>query len=134
MPALSIRRADEATTDATRPQSVLISTARRTSRRAGAWPPPVARHGPTWNDGAMNVRQKAYGLEVALAPPYADAVQRTHAALKEEGFGVITEVDLRQALKEKILPMPRVVRPAPTATARWLDRAASPTSADRDRP
>jgi len=33
--------------------------------------------------------------------PYAEAVERTKAALKEQGFGVLTEVDIKQTMKEK---------------------------------
>src|SRR5947209_17313141 len=40
-----------------------------------------------------------FGLKVNL--PYAEAVERTKAALKEQGFGVLTEVDVRQTMKEK---------------------------------
>lgn len=36
--------------------------------------------------------------------PYSfdDAVDRTKAALKENGFGVLTEIDIKNTLKEKI--------------------------------
>jgi uncharacterized protein (DUF302 family) len=40
-----------------------------------------------------------FGLKVNL--PYAEAVERTKAALKEQGFGVLTEVDIKQTMKEK---------------------------------
>lgn len=40
-----------------------------------------------------------FGLKVNL--PYAQAVERTKAALKEQGFGVLTEVDIKQTMKEK---------------------------------
>lgn len=40
-----------------------------------------------------------FGLKVNL--PYAEAVERTKAALKEQGFGVLTEVDIQQTMKEK---------------------------------
>ena len=33
--------------------------------------------------------------------PSAEAVERTKAALKEQGFGVLTEVDIKQTMKEK---------------------------------
>ena len=34
--------------------------------------------------------------------PFADVVARTRGALKAEGFGVITEIDVKQTLKSKI--------------------------------
>lgn len=40
-----------------------------------------------------------FGLKVNL--PYAEAVERTKAALKEQGFGILTEVDIQQTMKEK---------------------------------
>jgi uncharacterized protein (DUF302 family) len=34
--------------------------------------------------------------------PYAETVERVKAALKEEGFGVLTEVDVKATLREKL--------------------------------
>ena len=42
------------------------------------------------------------GFEVALMQPFEKALARTRDALKAEGFGVLTEVDLKAAFKEKI--------------------------------
>jgi uncharacterized protein (DUF302 family) len=42
------------------------------------------------------------GLEVSLSDSYEEAVARTREALKAEGFGVLTEVDLRQAFRDKL--------------------------------
>ena len=39
---------------------------------------------------------------IELDIPYDDAVGRVKAALKEQGFGVLTEIDVRQTLKEKL--------------------------------
>lgn len=44
----------------------------------------------------------AYGLSVAVALPYEQAVERTRHALAEEGFGVLTEIDVKQTLKQKL--------------------------------
>ncbi|MGE0363495.1 MAG: DUF302 domain-containing protein [Vicinamibacterales bacterium] len=43
-----------------------------------------------------------YGLRVDLAVPFADAVERATAALKRQGFGVLTTIDVRQTLKQKL--------------------------------
>lgn len=44
----------------------------------------------------------AYYFSRTLALPFDEAVLRTKAALAEEGFGVISEIDIRQTLKTKI--------------------------------
>jgi uncharacterized protein (DUF302 family) len=42
------------------------------------------------------------GFEVRLDLPYEEAVEKVIAALKEEGFGVLTRIDVRATLKEKL--------------------------------
>lgn len=42
------------------------------------------------------------GFEVLLEKPYADTVELVVSALKAEGFGVLTRIDIRATLKEKI--------------------------------
>ena len=42
------------------------------------------------------------GTDIELPLPFADAVDRVKDALKQEGFGVLTEIDLRAAFREKI--------------------------------
>jgi len=44
----------------------------------------------------------AYGFGVHLDLPFAEAMARTRATLKEQGFGVLTEIDVQQTLKEKL--------------------------------
>jgi uncharacterized protein (DUF302 family) len=44
----------------------------------------------------------AYALRRELAVPYADAEARTRAALAAEGFGVITEIDVRATMRDKL--------------------------------
>ena len=34
--------------------------------------------------------------------PFEEAVEKTRAALKEEGFGVLCEIDIKEKLKEKL--------------------------------
>ena len=50
----------------------------------------------------MNLNATAYGFQVKMAQPYEQAVQRTTELLKEEGFGVLTQIDVKQTLKEKL--------------------------------
>lgn len=42
------------------------------------------------------------GLCVNLNLPYDQAVQKTTEALKAEGFGVLTEIDVKATLKQKL--------------------------------
>ena len=43
-----------------------------------------------------------YGIRITVGLPYADAINRTTEALKEQGFGVLTTIDVRQTLKQKL--------------------------------
>ncbi len=43
-----------------------------------------------------------YGITTRVNLPYAETVEKTKAALKEEGFGVLTEIDVKKTLKEKL--------------------------------
>ena len=43
-----------------------------------------------------------YTLSVAVDRPYADTVEAVRAALSEQGFGVLTEIDLAATLKAKL--------------------------------
>jgi uncharacterized protein (DUF302 family) len=45
---------------------------------------------------------KELGLEVELPLSFAAAVSRVREALRTEGFGVLTEIDLRAAFREKL--------------------------------
>ena len=42
------------------------------------------------------------GFEVHLNLPYDEAVDKVVAALKSEGFGVLTRIDVRATFKEKL--------------------------------
>ena len=50
----------------------------------------------------MNLNVTPYGFGTKTALPYEQAVQRTTELLKEEGFGVLTQIDVKQTLKEKL--------------------------------
>ena len=41
------------------------------------------------------------GLHIDLPFAFADAVERVRNALKQEGFGILTAIDLRAAFREK---------------------------------
>lgn len=43
-----------------------------------------------------------YGFGIKIALPHDAAVERTKVVLKEQGFGVLTEIDVRQTIKEKL--------------------------------
>ncbi len=43
-----------------------------------------------------------YAFTVHLDTSYEEAVERVTAALKDEGFGVLTSIDIKQTLKQKI--------------------------------
>ncbi|QJY45516.1 DUF302 domain-containing protein [Pseudonocardia broussonetiae] len=43
-----------------------------------------------------------YGMTITLDLPYEQAVPAVKAALKEQGFGVLTEIDAQATLKEKL--------------------------------
>ena len=43
-----------------------------------------------------------FGFGTTIAAPYDEAVVRTRTALKEQGFGVLTEIDVKRTLKEKL--------------------------------
>jgi uncharacterized protein (DUF302 family) len=46
--------------------------------------------------------QQEYALRVQLTIPYEDAVEKATAALKAEGFGILTEIDVKATMKKKL--------------------------------
>ena len=42
------------------------------------------------------------GFEIKLNQPYLSSLNKVTAALKNEGFGVLTEIDVQSTLKEKL--------------------------------
>ncbi len=43
-----------------------------------------------------------YGLTIHTTMPFAEAVARVRDALKAQGFGVLTEIDVRATLRDKL--------------------------------
>lgn len=43
-----------------------------------------------------------YGFRTHINLPYGQTVEKVTAALKEEGFGVLTEIDVQATLKKKL--------------------------------
>src|SRR5215468_4680786 len=48
------------------------------------------------------MQETRYGLKASLPTTYDDAVARTIEALKTQGFGVVTTIDVKQTLKAKL--------------------------------
>jgi len=46
--------------------------------------------------------ESQYSFGTTLHVPYEEAIPRVKEALKAEGFGVLTEIDVRQTLREKL--------------------------------
>ncbi|MEU8801030.1 DUF302 domain-containing protein [Spirillospora sp. NPDC048819] len=44
----------------------------------------------------------SYGMTVRLHRPFTETVEQVRVALKEQGFGVLTEIDVRATLREKL--------------------------------
>jgi len=51
---------------------------------------------------AQQLQHSKYGFSRTVDLPYKEAVEKARAALKEEGFGVLCEIDIKEKLKEKL--------------------------------
>jgi uncharacterized protein (DUF302 family) len=51
---------------------------------------------------AQQLQHSKFGFSKTIESSYADAVEKARAALKEEGFGVLCEIDIKAKLKEKL--------------------------------
>jgi uncharacterized protein (DUF302 family) len=49
-----------------------------------------------------SMKESRYGMGVEVALAYEQAVERATEALKEEGFGILTTIDVKQTLKQKL--------------------------------
>ena len=50
----------------------------------------------------MSLNQTKYGLRREVNLPYHQAVERVREELSTEGFGILTEIDVKSTLKQKI--------------------------------
>lgn len=48
------------------------------------------------------MQETAYGLRVEMPTSYEEAIERATAALKAEGFGVLTTIDVKQTIRQKL--------------------------------
>ena len=48
------------------------------------------------------MKETAYGLGIVVPLPFATALDRITAALQQEGFGVLTTIDVKETLKKKL--------------------------------
>lgn len=51
---------------------------------------------------AQQLEHSKFGFSKRVDLAYKEAVEKTRAALKNEGFGVLCEIDLKEKLKEKL--------------------------------
>lgn len=51
---------------------------------------------------AQQLQHSKFGFSKTIAVPYEQAIEKTRGALKDEGFGVLCEIDLKEKLKEKL--------------------------------
>jgi uncharacterized protein (DUF302 family) len=52
-------------------------------------------------DGRMNMSE-AIGFEISLEQSYEQAIEDVINALKAEGFGILTKIDVKATIKEKL--------------------------------
>lgn len=51
---------------------------------------------------AQQLQHSKFGFSKTIDLPYEKAVEKARGALKDEGFGVLCEIDLKEKLKEKL--------------------------------
>ena len=51
---------------------------------------------------SAQLQHSKFGFSKTVELPYEEAVEKTRGALKDEGFGVLCEIDLKDKLKEKL--------------------------------
>jgi uncharacterized protein (DUF302 family) len=53
-------------------------------------------------EGAMVEKTTSYGMGITVELPYEQAVERVREELAREGFGILTEIDVKATLKSKL--------------------------------
>ncbi|HEX5885393.1 MAG TPA: DUF302 domain-containing protein [Pyrinomonadaceae bacterium] len=51
---------------------------------------------------AQQLQHSKFGFNKTIDLPYEEAVEKARSALKDQGFGVLCEIDLKEKLKEKL--------------------------------
>ena len=51
---------------------------------------------------AQTIARQKYGFSKVIALPFASAMEKAKQALMQQGFGVLAEIDIRKAMKEKL--------------------------------
>lgn len=51
---------------------------------------------------SAQLQHSKFGVSKTIELPYEEAVEKVRGALKDEGFGVLCEIDLKDKLKEKL--------------------------------
>src|SRR5687768_2515845 len=51
---------------------------------------------------AQQLQHSKYGFSKTVDLPFEEAVEKARAVLKAEGFGVLSEIDMKEKLKEKL--------------------------------
>ena len=51
---------------------------------------------------AQQLQHSKFGFSKTVNLSYEEAVEKARGALKEEGFGVLCEIDMKEKLKEKL--------------------------------
>lgn len=51
---------------------------------------------------SAQLQRSEFGFSKTVDLPYEEAVENVRSALKDEGFGVLCEIDLKEKLKEKL--------------------------------
>ena len=50
----------------------------------------------------LTERNIMYGQHITISGPFASAIEKVTAALKTEGFGILSDIDIQKAMKEKL--------------------------------